>query len=219
MTCPKTSQPVASVTSAKFIPNMRLKRAIHKRMVRCFCQANERPATERKDGHSPEPVPRRGAAKTYLLRASFSCGSTLCFLPPPTTNTHYTRSMDRLSEYGATTVVDGPSSSTHGRDSTFVDDLKKPAKSTSRPPIRDKFIDAVDYIDQQRPFFHRIGKGGMMEALQKLDAELSQVSSRGLGDGIHSDVTASRLVSLIFSPRRRPSHGWAARFLLDKLAS
>ncbi|KAG9045746.1 hypothetical protein FS837_005703 [Tulasnella sp. UAMH 9824] len=79
------------------------------------------------------------------------------------------------SNAGATTVVDYPAGK---RFSTDDDDgtmhpIKPKARATSsstnpQQPVVSA-MNNVDYLDQTRPFFVKIGKGGLLEALEKLD--------------------------------------------------
>lgn len=46
------------------------------------------------------------------------------------------------------------------------------------PPIAANFVTSADYMDTERAFFVRIGKDGLLGALQKLDRQL-QNSGRG----------------------------------------
>lgn len=88
------------------------------------------------------------------------------------------------SNAGATTVVDYPAGK---RFSTDDDDgtmhpIKPKARATSsstapRQPVVSA-MNNVDYLDQTRPFFVKIGKGGLLEALEKLDKQLIDVSPR-----------------------------------------
>ena len=50
-------------------------------------------------------------------------------------------------------------------------------RRSSSAPQQAKFQDAVDSIDGTRPFFIKIGTGGLLEALDKLDRELVAVRS------------------------------------------
>ena len=88
-----------------------------------------------------------------------------------------------MTTVGSTTVYGG-----QGRGSDSATSLSKlqheknlkPAHSQAAP--RQLSLHPVDIdqanIDEERPFFVRIGKGGVLEALQKLDHELQQVSSK-----------------------------------------
>ena len=78
----------------------------------------------------------------------------------------------------ATTVVDGSASvpphfnSHHGAKAHFGDEpQKKPRREFSSA----NFATAVDYMEEERPFFVKIGKDGLIAALQKLDRQLRNV--------------------------------------------
>ncbi|TFY70723.1 hypothetical protein EVG20_g2269 [Dentipellis fragilis] len=88
------------------------------------------------------------------------------------------------SEYGdGTTVVEGPSSR------LYSSSAGRPAFDTGKPLTSDdsksnpkmaigEMTRAVDYLSENRPFFVRIGKEGLLSALNKLDQQLHQ-SGRG----------------------------------------
>ncbi|KAG8898688.1 hypothetical protein FRB99_007228 [Tulasnella sp. 403] len=90
--------------------------------------------------------------------------------------------MDTLSEAaGATTIVDYPHSNGGQHDDlgltlTKGDSTKgKPRaalSSVSEVEQGPSFGNPVEYMDQTRPFFVKIGSGGLLEALHKLDKEL-----------------------------------------------
>ena len=79
----------------------------------------------------------------------------------------------------ATTVVEGhaPTSSYHAHGNGKArfhheeSALKKPQRELSAA----NFVAAVDYMEEERPFFVKIGKDGLIAALQKLDRQLRNV--------------------------------------------
>lgn len=83
--------------------------------------------------------------------------------------------MDSRSVGDATTVVGGPSSVAGGPE--FFDhgkhgsSSKKPVPRSAQPT----FVQTVDYLEEERPFFVKIGKDGLIAALQKLDRQLKNV--------------------------------------------
>ncbi len=73
---------------------------------------------------------------------------------------------------GATTVVDGPISGSHLKE-TYLRE-KEPLNAS--PPLKPKNIPFLaPQIDVDRPFFVNIGKDGLIAALQKLDLQLRNV--------------------------------------------
>lgn len=87
--------------------------------------------------------------------------------------------MDTLSVAGATTVV-GDFNGSNGSEDLGLNPFPSMKPSSSGKPRRSlppqaKFGNAVDYIDETRPFFVKIGSGGLLEALEKLDRELLAV--------------------------------------------
>ena len=83
--------------------------------------------------------------------------------------------MDALSVGDATTVVGGPSSIAAGLESFDTGKYNNsPKKPTIRPP-HITFTQTVDYLAEERPFFVKIGKDGLISALQKLDRQLKNV--------------------------------------------
>ena len=83
----------------------------------------------------------------------------------------------------ATTVVDG---SAHYREHTNGHSFKAPIDEVPQKPRRREyaspanFATAVDYMEEERPFFVKIGKDGLIAALQKLDRQLRAVRSSDL---------------------------------------
>ncbi|KAI1785972.1 hypothetical protein LXA43DRAFT_1035642 [Ganoderma leucocontextum] len=104
----------------------------------------------------------------------------------------------------ATTVVDGHAATTsyyphaHGNGKTRYHDeaaLKKPHRELSAA----NFATAVDYMEEERPFFVKIGKDGLIGALQKLDGQLRNagrphiLSTKGPTDWIGKEVTPGQI--------------------------
>ena len=87
--------------------------------------------------------------------------------------------MDSLS-VADTTVVGGPSSAIG--DADFLKKTPQLSndvpsnRSTSNPGHR-MFVSDTDYLDTNRHFFVKIGKDGLIAALNKLDKELQQVGA------------------------------------------
>ena len=89
----------------------------------------------------------------------------------------------------ATTVVDGHATSAsyyghaghHNGKPRYVGEdsptLKKPSHrgGAERELSVGNFATAVDYMEEERPFFVKIGKDGLIAALQKLDRQLRNV--------------------------------------------
>lgn len=88
--------------------------------------------------------------------------------------------MDTLSVTDNTTVVGGPSSAIG--DADFLKKMPLPTAasnhlSTSHPGSK-MFVGGADYFDTNRHFFVKIGKDGLIAALNKLDKELQEVMTR-----------------------------------------
>lgn len=88
--------------------------------------------------------------------------------------------MDSLSVADNTTVVDGSPSSAIG-DADFMKKTPTPQSPNGAPnnrstgkPTRRIFIGGADHLDVNRHFFVKIGKDGLIAALNKLDQELQQ---------------------------------------------
>ena len=89
----------------------------------------------------------------------------------------------------ATTVVDGHATTSsyyanahghaNGKPRYFNEEgspLKKPHRGVSDRELSvGNFATAVDYMEEERPFFVKIGKDGLIAALQKLDGQLRNV--------------------------------------------
>lgn len=114
-----------------------------------------------------------------------------------------------MSSFGeGTTIVDGTTSvpppshyhQTNGK-ARFAEGPEKPQGSSSA-----NFAAAVDYMEEERLFFVKIGKDGLIAALQKLDRQLRAVRMRIplLRDvGTCSlMIVSSRLDACTFSPGR-----------------
>lgn len=70
-------------------------------------------------------------------------------------------------------------------DEPHLSTKEHPHKPTSSSAVKgkgraDQFVATMDYTLEERPFFIRIGKDGVIAALEKLDQQLVQVSSRYL---------------------------------------
>ncbi len=80
----------------------------------------------------------------------------------------------------ATTVVDGHAATTsyhaHGNGKVRHYEEGAPLKKPLRELSAANFATAVDYMEEERPFFVKIGKDGLIGALQKLDRQLRNVS-------------------------------------------
>lgn len=77
-----------------------------------------------------------------------------------------------LSVAGATTVVDDKDAN----PAPFKADLTNGFDALKgKGKKQDPFNIAIDYMDESRPYFIRIGKDGVLTALQKLDLELRNV--------------------------------------------
>lgn len=83
--------------------------------------------------------------------------------------------MDTLSVAGGTTVIGDYNGSDDLGINTFAPSKSHGKGGRGSLPPQAKFGNAVDYIDQTRPFFVKIGAGGLLEALEKLDKELIAV--------------------------------------------
>lgn len=77
---------------------------------------------------------------------------------------------------GATTVVDDPDANgTALRKAAPVNDFETLKAEQKKP---DPFNIAIDYMDESRPYFIKIGKDGVLAALQKLDLELRNTGQK-----------------------------------------
>ena len=87
--------------------------------------------------------------------------------------------MDGLSVGDATTVVNGPASTSgsHKHRYSDTDHGKQPLRPEipTAPRSPGKLMHTTDYLLTDRPFFVPIGKDGLIAALQKLDLELRNV--------------------------------------------
>ncbi|KAI0717062.1 hypothetical protein C8Q76DRAFT_617747 [Earliella scabrosa] len=102
----------------------------------------------------------------------------------------------------ATTVVDG---SAHYREHTNGHSFKAPIDEVPQKPRRREyaspanFATAVDYMEEERPFFVKIGKDGLIAALQKLDRQLRAsgrvhiLSTKKPTDWIGQEVTPGQI--------------------------
>ncbi|KAI0754187.1 band 7 domain-containing protein [Daedaleopsis nitida] len=79
-----------------------------------------------------------------------------------------------MSSFGGSTVVDGTTSVppphmryANGKQTISEEPLRKPKRKFST-----NFAMGVDYMEEERPFFVKIGKDGLIAALQKLDQQL-----------------------------------------------
>lgn len=75
---------------------------------------------------------------------------------------------------GGTTVVDGHLSTTasgNGKAPRFEESFKPSASKASAA----NFVSALDYMEEDRQFFVKIEKDGLIAALQKLDRQLKNV--------------------------------------------
>ncbi|CAL1698843.1 unnamed protein product [Somion occarium] len=139
--------------------------------------------------------------------------------------------MDARSVGDATTVVGGPSS-VRGPDSNSYENGKSgnnPKKAAfSVPPASSTFVQTVDYLEEERPFFVKIGKDGLIAALQKLDRQLKNsgrnhiLSSKSPTDWIGKEITPGQigfinhggLPKILTKPGRYPGfplRNWWAR--------
>ena len=77
----------------------------------------------------------------------------------------------------ATTVVESsPSRYHHNRNGKArIDEEPDFIKSAHPKGLSTNFAAAVDYMEEERPFFVKIGKDGLIAALQKLDRQLRSV--------------------------------------------
>ena len=84
---------------------------------------------------------------------------------------------DSLSVAGGTTIV-GDNNRKIGDFTEGVNGLGKGQLPHGLPQKRNKepFNIAVDYMDESRPYFIKIGKDGVIPALHKLDSEMRNVS-------------------------------------------
>jgi len=109
---------------------------------------------------------------------------------------------DSRSVAGATTVVGGDLPSTLGKDlgahfhvDSFGSGTGKSREERRSPP----FVIAADYTDESRPFFVKIGKDGVIPALQKLDTEMRNsnhnhiISRKRPTDWIGKEITPGKL--------------------------
>lgn len=89
------------------------------------------------------------------------------------------------SLFGEATTVVGDNFNTDSRgDKDF---LSKASVSPVRPSTKgkdkvDDFVATMDYTLEERPFFIRIGKDGIVAALEKLDVQLLAVRESPWGD-------------------------------------
>lgn len=82
----------------------------------------------------------------------------------------------------ATTVVDGTTSAAphfNGK-AAISEEPHKPQREYTTA----NFATAVDYMEEERPFFVKIGKDGLIAALQKLDRQLRAVSAHSLSSTV-----------------------------------
>lgn len=84
------------------------------------------------------------------------------------------------SLFGETSTVVGDNNNDRRADKDF---LSKASVSPVRPNTKgkdkvDEFVATMDYTLEERRFFIRIGKDGVVGALEKLDEQLVQVSKR-----------------------------------------
>jgi regulator of protease activity HflC (stomatin/prohibitin superfamily) len=83
--------------------------------------------------------------------------------------------MDALSDAGATTVYDGPLKPFDQDDATtYKSSHRKRGSESKRPaePPLTRLGENLDYMAEHRDFFVKIGSGGLLEALEKLDRQL-----------------------------------------------
>ncbi|KAG8855049.1 hypothetical protein FRB96_007244 [Tulasnella sp. 330] len=82
--------------------------------------------------------------------------------------------MDSLSVAGATTVIgDFEDNGIYSKTDAYRKN-RQPSSSGTRGPAPQRFGDNLDYMDEKRQYFVRIGEGGLLAALEKLDQELVQ---------------------------------------------
>lgn len=87
-----------------------------------------------------------------------------------------------MSEAGASTVV---GQNDHGRGKPTEDYLGishipsngqvKAGPDIAREVNKEPFVIATDYMDENRPYFVKVGKDGVLPAIQKLDLEMRNV--------------------------------------------
>lgn len=80
----------------------------------------------------------------------------------------------------------GDDSSFRTRDFSVKANASSPLKAgvTSKgKPKTDEFFATMDYTLEERPFFIRIGKDGVIAALEKLDEQLVQVGHHSCWNG------------------------------------
>ncbi|KAM5543521.1 hypothetical protein V8D89_002772 [Ganoderma adspersum] len=105
----------------------------------------------------------------------------------------------------ATTVVDGHAATTsyhaHGNGNLKARhyDEVTPLKKSHPQLFVANFATAVDYMEEERPFFVKIGKDGLIGALQKLDGQLRNagrphiLSTKNPTDWIGKEVTPGQI--------------------------
>jgi hypothetical protein len=82
-----------------------------------------------------------------------------------------------------------------------------------------KFHEQASYLEEgNRPFFVIIGKGGVIEALQKLDRQLQNVCSFSKPALSQADALPLRPTSTVFYPRRNLLTGLEKKSILARLA-
>ncbi|EJF56795.1 hypothetical protein BD309DRAFT_926774 [Dichomitus squalens] len=103
----------------------------------------------------------------------------------------------------ASTVVDGHATSasyrtqSNGKPRFHHED--PPLKKSQRQQSAANFVTAVDYMEEDRPFFVKIGKDGLIGALQKLDGQLRNagrphiLSTKKPTDWIGKEVTPGQI--------------------------
>lgn len=107
---------------------------------------------------------------------------------------------DSRSVAGGTTVVGGEPSTSGREFGTHFDGFGpghipngKPRREASGKggPVKssEPFVIASDYMDESRPFFVKIGKTGVIGALQKLDGQLQNVSGHLSQHEIYMKIT------------------------------
>ena len=89
-----------------------------------------------------------------------------------------TAAMNSPSIMDNTTVVGG-THSTMGDNDFHVDPSSSTKGLKPHPtiPSSKNLRDTADYLETERPFFVKIGKDGLISALQKLDRQLQQVNA------------------------------------------
>ena len=84
----------------------------------------------------------------------------------------------------ATTVVESSPSRYHNRNGKpRIDEEPGFMKAAQPKGLNANFAAAVDYMEEERPFFVKIGKDGLIGALQKLDRQLRSVRPAISPDG------------------------------------